>query len=240
MIKLSTIKLLLNKIKRLLILNYIKLTMKTDYQRLLEKKQEETFEFINSKKIDEFQFKSITEGLRSILDFLSEDINSLLKDKMEKPQFPAIKDAKSLSSNKFLKKVNIERPDISKIIEDIQPFKSDDKWLGNLADMTNDYKHNFLPTVNEEKAVKHGDFIKIVNSKDVTFESLQLGDKIYKNLEVDGDNVKYDNMDKIKSGFTIISDHLIQYQETTFNARDFLANCLNKIAQFINEYEKIK
>lgn len=214
--------------------------MKTDYQKLFEKIQGEIIDFMVSNKIDEFQFKNTAEGFRSVLEYMSGDINSRLKDKVKRPQFPVIKEVKDLTSNKFLSKVKSEIPDVYKIIEGIQPFKSDDKWLEDLSNMTNDSKHNSLPIINEEKAVIHGNHIKFVNSDDINIEYLQLDDKIYKNLEINGSNVKYDNMDKIKSGFTFISDNVILYQGTEFNAIKFLTKWLSRIAEFIKEYEKIK
>ncbi len=113
--------------------------------------------------------KNAMENLRSVLDYMAQNINKAIiipnqkKNNLspkKKIYFPYSQN--KLDFEKMIKKnlpdLKIIRPDIYSLIEDLQPHACGDKWLLNFCQILNDNKHNFLSeqTRTEQKTYKAG------------------------------------------------------------------------------------
>lgn len=113
----------------------------------------------NNGTINKVALKNTLENLRSILDYVAQDIRDKLKSKKgksikEKVYFPY-----GQRENHFLKSVDSNLPSLSQccpkiytLVESIQPFISGDSWLVDLCGLTNDAKHNALSKIENQKS----------------------------------------------------------------------------------------
>lgn len=214
--------------------------MKPDYEQLLEHVNKEILHMLFSKKIDKFKFKTISENLRSCLEYIAVDINNNLKDPVKKPQFPGHFQQKDADKNKFLNNIKTERPDIFAFIDEIQPYKATDKWLNIFFSLTNVSKHNNLPILDTTKSIEIGKFIKISEDSEFKAKRIQFGNEIFENFHITKGSVYYDNQDSKKINFRVVNDEFIIFNDIKFHAINFLVDCLRKIVEFKGQYEKIK
>lgn len=97
--------------------------------------------------------KNVMENLRSALDYMAQDVAITISNRKsnnaalrKKIYFPCGKNKQDYDSSikKNLPDLEIVRPDIYSLIEDIQPHTCGDTWLYDFCQILNENKHNSL------------------------------------------------------------------------------------------------
>lgn len=116
-------------------------------------------EQIKKEEMDKILLKNTLENMRSVLDYLANDILRTLKSNpknlklAEKIYFPY-----GQRENHFIKNVKKNlaplkecEPKIYDLIENVQPFKSGNNWVVDLCLLTNNAKHNELSKIENQE-----------------------------------------------------------------------------------------
>jgi hypothetical protein len=212
-----------------------------DYEELLIecKKKLNLFDPNSFSKVDT---KNYLENLRSILDYITGDINKKLSNPAKRPQFPYSKNATDFANsvNKNLPNLNVEKTDLYNLIESIQSFSSNDSWLTDLCELTNNAKHNNLLQTQEDlkKGIFIPGFIKSVNSE-VFIDNLKIGGETFKNFQIKDDNLSYENPNVILD-FEVINEKSIKFADNQYDIKEFLSKCTDNIEKFTTYYKKNK
>ena len=120
---------------------------KADVDELLKDIEEQLILMKKYKKITKVKLKSILENLRSSLEYIAQDISSVLSNPNDKVYFPYGDTKENFKGriNQNLPAIRSEYPKIYDYIEHLQPHKNNgDKWLVDMCRMTNDAKHKGL------------------------------------------------------------------------------------------------
>lgn len=241
---------------------------KADVDELLKDIEEQLILMKKYKKITKVKLKSILENLRSSLEYIAQDISSVLSNPNDKVYFPYGDTKENFKGriNQNLPAIRSEYPKIYDYIEHLQPHKNNgDKWLVDMCRMTNDAKHKKLLEVkNEGKnhiSVNAGGipFIDIINGGHGKV-LLEVGGNTFFSFNDDGSETNLGTMgeyhlEETEEGievkvikeddfvsFSIVEEKkLVIDGETPIEAIPFLEKCFNKISQFSTDvYTQLK
>lgn len=217
--------------------------MKTNYQQELERNNSKLIKVLMSDNVDKFDFKEIIIGLRTVLEYLSSDINKSLITQYKRPQFPVFKDEKNFLTDKYTMLIKAERPDILAMLESTQPYNLTNDWMRDFVDMSNYFKHNDLPQSVDHKTTIYKDLIRSEGPGQGTMiriEGVRIGDSDPLFLTIKDGEVIYDNPGGSKLDFEIINKTSILFNGKIHDAKKFISLSVNNIAKIVEEYDKIK
>ncbi|WP_029823774.1 hypothetical protein, partial [Vibrio parahaemolyticus] len=221
-----------------------------DIKELLEHSKNEVNVITEQSKqgtVNKVAVKNVLENLRSVLDYHSQDLLSVLKDKVRNKKLPnkvyfpygQKENHFKNSVKKNLPSLNEVLPDAYHLLESVQPFKSKDNWIVDLCSLTNEAKHNNLSKTKHQKSVsiKQGNFIHIEGATDVVLENNyangQRLDDVYVNNDHEVRVVKH-------SGTTLITENnKIKFDGKEVEVAPFLRQCHSKIEQLSSELSRI-
>jgi len=194
-------------------------------------------------EINKVILKNTLENMRSILDYVAQDILHKLKQNQknkklsEKVYFPYGQKESHFKNSvkKNLSSLKHDEPELYDLIEASQPFKSGDSWIVYLCLLTNEAKHNNLSKTKEQKSVsvKQGNFIHIEGGSNITLH----------NNYVNGirqDDIHVDNNGEVTvvehSGNTEITiNNRIKFHGKELEIVPFLQNCHVKLHTLTNK-----
>ncbi len=234
---------------------------KADVDELLKDIEEQLILMKKYKKITKVKLKSILENLRSSLEYIAQDISSVLSNPNDKVYFPYGDTKENFKGriNQNLPAIRSEYPKIYDYIEHLQPHKNNgDKWLVDMCRITNDAKHKKLLEVKNEgndNVVLSSGGIPIFGFIDCE-NSIIEGPQIYvRNKDgsltdqgmmgtyyIDGENVEVIEESNPLVDFSIVEKKkLVIDEETPIEVIPFLEKCFNKISQFSTDvYTQLK
>ena len=235
---------------------------KSHVDKLLKAIREELNIIKKMEAIDEVKFKSILENLRSSLEYIAQDINSMLSKPKDRIYFPYGKTKENFeeSINKNLSGIQYEYPKVYDYIESLQSHKNNgDDWLITMCSLTNHAKHNGLIEL-EYKGNNHViihaegvplfEFINVNNGEVILKENtffVSNDDGSETNLgtigeiHVTGAKVKGVEDDDFVSFSIVEKKKLVIYGKTPIEVIPFLEKCFNKISQFSTDvYTQLK
>jgi hypothetical protein len=185
--------------------------------------------------------KNTLENMRSILDYVSQDlvqrISQITEIKNTKIYFPYGKDMSlfenSLKRNSFDQLINIF-PEIYQIVLKQQPFICNDNWLTDLCNLTIEAKHNNLLQSKRhlQTDITQPGFLHAPNARDVAS---------YGNVMIDAsgkttllDDVFVDGQGNAtvhrKSGTTmVIQQNRLFFDGKNIEIKLFFGNCIDKL-----------
>ncbi|VTX49790.1 hypothetical protein [Neisseria sicca] len=235
---------------------------KSHVDKLLTAIREELNIIKKMEAIDEVKFKSILENLRSSLEYIAQDINSMLSKPKDRIYFPYGKTKENFegSINKNLSGIQYEYPKVYDYIESLQSHKNNgDDWLITMCSLTNHAKHNGLIEL-EYKGNNHViihaegvplfEFINVNNGEVILKENtffVSNDDGSETNLgtmgeiHVTGAKVKGVEDDDFVSFSIVEKKKLVIDGKTPIEVIPFLEKCFNKISQFSTDvYTQLK
>jgi hypothetical protein len=196
-------------------------------------------------EINRVDIKNMLENMRSILDYLAQDIlrsfktrcGKKIKDKIyfpygeKKSHFE-----KSIKDN--LPGLNDYMPDVYGIIEGCQGYVCNNSWLHDLCYLTNDVKHNKLGITRKDTLIKiqqPGIYVEVPEGSDVTISGNvingELQDGVVLNRSGDIDVVR-------NSGGTFISKQSkIIFYGKEIEVVQFFENCLRGLNKLVLDVE---
>ncbi len=197
--------------------------------------------------------KNVMENLKSALDYMAQDVAVMISNQKannaalrKKIYFPYGKNKQDydFSIKKNLPDIEITRPDIYSLIEDIQPHICGNAWLYDFCQILNENKHNSLSpqTRTSQKAYKVGLPGKFPVISAPAGEIIAPPGEI----SIDGIPVEFDLKTGIPhqtSGLEVVVTTWVSFvfQDTNIEVYPLLQTSFNKIRQASrNLYEKIK
>jgi len=203
-----------------------------------------------SQEIKKIVVKNTLENMRSILDYISQDliqkISQVTKVKHTKIYFPYGKDKQlfenSLKKNSFAQLINIF-PEIYEIVLKQQPFDCNDDWLTDLCSLTIEAKHNnllqskrhlqtdivqpgFLQATNARNLSSHGNVMVDANGNTTLLDDVYVDS--YGNTTV-----------QRKSGTTMVIQHnKLFFDRKNIEIKVFFGNCIDKLRALYADLQK--
>lgn len=189
----------------------------------------------NYEEIKKVTIKNTLENLRSILDYIAQDVLNALNNLTPintKKYFPygktQVEFENSLNRNSFSHLSNL-LPEVYELFLAQQPFVNNDNWLIDLCNLCNEVKHNNLVSSQEQKEtnVIQPGFINIQNGRNVfsygnTMNGIPLDDFI---IDHNGGVLI-----KRNSGNTIvIQKNKIIFHGKNIEIKAFFGTCLDNI-----------
>ncbi len=235
---------------------------KADVDELLKDIEEQLILMKKYKKITKVKLKSILENLRSSLEYIAQDISSVLSNPNDKVYFPYGDTKENFKGriNQNLPAIRSEYPKIYDYIEHLQPHKNNgDKWLVDMCRMTNDAKHKGLLEAknkgNDHVLVDAGGIplCEIINAgnmevlleRNTFFSENDDGSETYLGTmgkyHVEGTEVEVIEEDDFVSFSIVEEKKLVIDGKNPIEAIPFLEKCFNKISQFSTDvYTQLK
>lgn len=133
------------------------------------------------------QIKGAVEGIRSALEYTAQDIWSSYTTKKNSVYFPYGKDEAAflISVQKNLPALKEQVPSLFSLVESVQPHFTGESWLVQLCAVSNFNKHNGLSSQLRKNSPGNrtdiGGMIRVINSENVTINTLVNGKPIGKN-----------------------------------------------------------
>ncbi|OBS04809.1 hypothetical protein BAX55_16010 [Acinetobacter baumannii] len=196
------------------------------------------------RKISKPKVKSIFEHLRSVLEYLAQDINDKLSSPSKRLYFPYGNTLENFENSikKNLPLLRKELPDIYLEIKKIQNFSINDDWLLKLCKITNEAKHNNAINVkHDEEIVKEVQLnINEMNiarisgkARNIVFKNVKIGGKDIESLVINEGNIEMDDMDNSPLNFKITKDRKILIGDELLDLFPFLDKCISSIKSLI-------
>ncbi|MCP1659881.1 hypothetical protein [Neisseria perflava] len=127
---------------------------KNDIYEIFKEIEEGIVDLKKFNKISKVKFKSILENLRSILEYVAHDINMALSQPKDEARlyFPYGESYKKFkeSTDRNLRNLDAEIPEIYCLLESLQPHKDNNNWLVLMCEFTNQVKHKKLIDIHEK------------------------------------------------------------------------------------------
>lgn len=194
-----------------------------------------------SGQIDQIDLKYMLENLRSVLDYLAQDIALNLKKLAphethpKKIYFPYGKEQNSFQTSIKQNMPTFQRdlPLLYTLIENIQPFKAHDNWLFDLCYLTNNAKHNGLSKTETETSVSinYPGAIHISGAKgSVVFTGNMVNGRRLDDVKFDGKSVQRTKRDLPLQTTT---DNKISFLDKQIEIVPFIKKCIEEITKLV-------
>ncbi|PHQ24042.1 hypothetical protein CLH62_18170 [Marinobacter guineae] len=196
-------------------------------------------ESISDGELNRILLKNTLENLRSVLDYLAQDIVIKLKTKpkngnlSEKVYFPYGQRENHFNNSvkRNLPPLKEDEPKIYDLLESIQPFKSKDNWVVDLCSLTNDAKHNSLSKTEsqENTVVEQKGFARIEGGRNVMMVGNYFNGVRQDDVFIDGDG----NANVVRhSGTTLVTTNTrIKFHGKELEIVPFLNHCHKQITE---------
>lgn len=214
---------------------------------LIEEAKEIFLIIKHHKNISRPKVKSIFEHLRSSLEYVAHDINSvLIKPRPDKDRFyfPYGWDMESLknSTNKNLPSLQIERQDIFNEIVKLHNFELRGEWLKNLCDMTNHTKHKDAIDIRSDSEIVSSltvsaNGLNLIHSSggssNISFTNCTLNGRKIDDFTINKGEVKILKKGDVPINFKITKNRTIIVGNKEIDLIPFLDSSIKDIEKFI-------
>lgn len=212
----------------------------SDIKELLEHcliEIERTSKQKEASSINKVILKNVLENMRSILDYIAQDILNKLKQNpknnelSDKIYFPY-----GQKENHFKKNIKRNFPTLKKdmpelydLIESIQPFKLKDNWIVNLCELTNEVKHNNLSKTKDDKSITvKNKLVNITACKNLVIQDNYINGIKQDDVFFDGEEV---HVVGNVGGSEITIENKIKFHGKALEIVPFLTNCFRNLEE---------
>lgn len=220
---------------------------------LIEEAKETFLTIKHHKNISRPKVKSIFEHLRSCLEYIAQDINSvLIKPRSEKERFyfPYGSNMDNLikSTNNNFPGLQSERVDIFNEIVKLHNFELRGEWLKNLCDMTNYTKHKDAIDIKSDSEMVSSltvsangfDLIRTSGgSSNISFTNCTINGRKIDDFVINKGQVEISKKGDVPINFKITKDRTIIVGEKEIDLIPFLDSSIKDIEKFIESTYKI-
>jgi len=201
---------------------------------------------IKADKLNKVIVKNTLENLRSILDYLAQDVLSDLEKKVttklpEKNYFPYGQKENHFKNSikRNLPSIKEFSPNIYICLENIQPFKSKNNWLVDLCELTNEAKHNNLTKTQTHKtmSVNQPGLINIQGASNITLSNNRINGVLQDELVIENGEMKSFTSN---AGNTIVTqNNKILFHGKQIEIIPFIEHCTNEIKTLTSTIYKL-
>ena len=220
----------------------------SDIKELLEHCLIEIEKISKEKKassINKVALKNVLENMRSILDYIAQDILNKLKQNPKnnklsnKIYFPYGQKENhfKISIKRNLPNLKKDMPELYDLIESIQPFKLKNNWIVDLCELTNEAKHNNLSKTKDDKSITVKNKLgNITASKNLVMQNNYVNGIKQDDIFFDGEEVRV--VENIGESEITIKNK-IKFHGKELEIVPFLTNCFENLEQLSIEVSSL-